>query len=138
MAAQRVFVDTSGFYSLLVRDDSMHHRAQQILQRLRQSGRRACTTDYVFDETLTLLKARGLARLNRWLFELIDHSDALTLYFVGQERFQSSRAYFERHGDHGYSFTDCTSFVVMREVGATEALTKDQHFREAGFKALLI
>jgi predicted nucleic acid-binding protein len=34
--------------------------------------------------------------------------------------------------------TDCTSFVMMTENNLTEALTTDEHFRQAGFKALLL
>ena len=57
--------------------------------------------------------------------------------WIGPQRFELAKAFFRKHADHGYSFTDCTSFVVMRELALTEALTTDRHFVEAGFKALL-
>jgi hypothetical protein len=44
---------------------------------------------------------------------------------------------FRKHADHGYSFTNCTSFVVMREMGLRDALTTDRHFAAAGFHPLL-
>ena len=44
---------------------------------------------------------------------------------------------FSRCADKDWSLTDCTSFVVMREEGLTDALTTDHHFEQAGFKALL-
>jgi predicted nucleic acid-binding protein len=45
--------------------------------------------------------------------------------------------FYHRHNDKKWSLTDCTSFVVMREMGITEALTGDTHFEQAGFVALL-
>jgi len=68
---------------------------------------------------------------------LIEQSAGIRLEWIGSERFEHARAFFRRHSDHGYSFTDCTSFVVMRELRLTEALTSDRHFVEAGFRALL-
>ena len=39
--------------------------------------------------------------------------------------------------DQGYSFTDCSSFVVMGEFKIRNVLTHDLHFDQAGFFALL-
>src|SRR5207302_1400621 len=58
--AIEAFVDTSGFFALLVKQDPMHARAAAILARAAQKRSRFVTSDYVLDETATLLKARGL------------------------------------------------------------------------------
>jgi predicted nucleic acid-binding protein len=34
------------------------------------------------------------------------------------------------------SFTDCTSFVLMRTLGLQAAFTFDRHFKRAGFKTI--
>jgi len=39
---------------------------------------------------------------------------------------------FEQFDDKGWSFTDCTSKVVMEELGITTAFTFDQHFKQFG------
>jgi len=57
------FVDTSGFYALLVERDEMHERAARILQQAERRRATFVTTDYVLDETATLLVARGFGRL---------------------------------------------------------------------------
>jgi predicted nucleic acid-binding protein len=48
-----------------------------------------------------------------------------------------TKAFFRKHADHDCSFTDCASFVVMRELRLSQALTTDHHFPQAGFEALL-
>jgi len=40
--------------------------------------------------------------------------------------------------DKDWGLTDCVSFVVMTERGLDEALAADQHFPQAGFRALLL
>lgn len=40
------------------------------------------------------------------------------------------------HADKRWSFTDCSSFVTMREVGLNRAFTLDHNFAEAGFEVL--
>ncbi|MDE0366510.1 MAG: hypothetical protein OXP09_13150 [Gammaproteobacteria bacterium] len=41
-----------------------------------------------------------------------------------------------RPADKAFSFTDCTSFVVMDELGFRKALITDRRFRQAGFEML--
>jgi uncharacterized protein len=137
MAKPTLMVDTSGFYALLVKGDAGHDQARATVERMGESGAVACTSDYVVDETATLLKARGLGHLNRGFFEMIERAEALTLCHVDSERFKEASRYFLRHADHAYSFTDCTSFILMRELGVRKALTKDAHFAEAGFEVVL-
>ncbi len=43
---------------------------------------------------------------------------------------------FKRYGDKDFSFTDCTSFVLMRKLGLREAPAFDGHFTQAGFAEL--
>ena len=46
-------------------------------------------------------------------------------------------ALYAERPDKDWSLTDCISFVVMRKMDITEALTGDRHFEQAGFTALL-
>ena len=131
------FIDTSGIYSILVRRDRMHGRAVAFMARAARDCRRFVTTDYVLDESVTLLKARGYGRLVAPLFESIDASTAIRIEWTTPERFRETRAFCLRHSDRTWSFTDCLSFVVMQSHGLPAALTSDTHFEQAGFRILL-
>lgn len=91
----------------------------------------------MIDDTATLLVARRASGPLGSLFERTEHSAALTLTPVGQGRFREAQGYLLKHCDRGYSFTDVTSFIVMRELGCTDVLTNDTHFEKAGFRCLL-
>ena len=56
---------------------------------------------------------------------------------TGEELCVRALDLFRQRPDKDWSLTDCLSFVVMTDFGLTQALTTDEHFEQAGFKALL-
>ncbi len=132
-----VLADTSGFFAALVRGDPKHAQATALMRRAGKSRRRFVTTDYILDETATLLMARGHGHLVESFFEIVFSSAACRIEWIDPDRFAETRQLFVKHLDQGWSFTDCFSFGVMREFGLRDALTTDSHFRHAGFNALL-
>ncbi len=132
-----IFIDTSGFYALLAQDDDRHAQAKAYLKKAASRRARFLTTDYVLDETATLLKARGKSELLAPFFERVFASRSCRIAWTDAERFHQTQLFFLKHGDQDWSFTDCLSFCVMKESLSREALTKDSHFNAAGFLALL-
>jgi predicted nucleic acid-binding protein len=61
------------------------------VQAAAQQRRRAVTTDYIMDETATLLRARGLAKLLTEFFHLTVESRALTIEWISPVRFSIAR-----------------------------------------------
>lgn len=131
-------MDSSGWYALMNRRDSWHRSARGHVEQALDAGRRLVTTDYVVDESCTLLKARIGAHAAVGLLDLLQATTAVDWEWIGSQWFARSEAFFRRHRDHGYSFTDCSSFVVMRAHRLEHALTSDRHFRSAGFTPLLV
>jgi hypothetical protein len=94
------------------------------------------TSDFVMDETLTLFRIRlGLDAAERW-WELVSSSSRVTWEWIDPSRAEAARAWFFRWRDKEFSFTDCTSFVIMKERRLKSALTSDKHFAMAGFELL--
>lgn len=132
------FLDTSGWYALIDRRDSAHEPAKRFLRERVLGGTRLLTTDYVLDEAYTLARMRAGATAARSLLDLIDQTAALDMEWIGPDRFAVAKAMFRKQLDQRFSFTDCTSFVVMEEHDVREALTTDTHFSSRGFQALLV
>jgi predicted nucleic acid-binding protein len=116
--------------------DPGHDRACEARDNALEQGIALVTTDYVIDESLTLIRKRlGVAAAQSW-WEQIEGTSRLRWEWVGVARFEVARGLFFRYRDKGYSFTDCTSFAVMQELKLKQALATDDHFRQMRFDVL--
>ena len=131
-----IFVDTSAWYALMDAEDP-NHRAAQAFHRDLGKGRfgRLVTTDYVLDETYTHLRLRANLGFVRGLVGLLGGSRSIVQLWVGEEDFKRALRLMLEREDKVWSFTDCTSFVLMESMGIRDAFTFDANFREAGFSA---
>jgi len=131
-----LFVDTAGWMACADAADPAHGPARGARDVALEAGQLLVTTDYVVDETLTLIRIRlGIAAAEAWWAQ-VEGSSRVRHEPIDVLRAEKARAVFFRHRDKDYSFTDCTSFVVMKELKLKEALTTDRHFRQMGFHTL--
>jgi uncharacterized protein len=56
---------------------------------------------------------------------------------IDKEIFAEAWRLYSERLDKEWSFTDCTSFIVMSRMGLADAFTSDHHFEQAGFNILL-
>jgi predicted nucleic acid-binding protein len=91
-----------------------------------------------YPEACTLATVRAGSHAALQLLRLIEVSAGFRIEWIGPDRFLAAKTYFRKSAGHESSFTDCSSFVVMRELRLSDALTNDHHFVEAGFRGLLI
>jgi len=129
------FYDTWAFVALWNGADAGHAIAAELDERL--DPWRAVTSDYVLDETLTFLHADAGARVALAFLGGLEDRIAggdLLLFEVTPPRRERALATFRKLAPSipRLSFTDCTSFVLMRELGIRVAFTADAHFRAAG------
>ena len=131
-----LFVDTGGWMACADAADPAQVRAAAARDIALETGVPLVTTDFVVDETLTLLRVRlGMAAAEAW-WRQVDGSSRLRWERISVERFDKARQLFFRYRDKRFSFTDCTSFVVMQELKLSRALATDRHFRQMGFQAV--
>lgn len=131
-----VLVDTGGIVGFYVGTDERHRPAVRTFEELRDAGRRLLCTSDIFDETVTLVARRsghwnavrvGEEILDGGMFELAEVDAGV--------RREAWRV-FRKYGEHGLSFTDCSSVAVMRKYGTNEILTFDKGFRKVGLVCL--
>ena len=80
-----------------------------------------------------LLRLRlGIAVAERWWHQ-VDASQRVQGEHIDGVRAERARELFFRYRDKRFSFTDCTSFALMRELRLTTVLTTDAHFKQMGF-----
>jgi predicted nucleic acid-binding protein len=132
-----IFVDTSAWYAIEVEDDVNHEAACRHLSNL-ASGKYgvAITTDYVLDEALTLLRSRRSLTAATTFIDKIRKSKSVRVFWIDEGLFEKALDIFQKSENKSWSFTDCTSFALMRELSVSEAFTFDRHFREAGLQAI--
>jgi predicted nucleic acid-binding protein len=135
--AREVLVDSSGLYPLADHRDLSRKRTVRIVRKLLKDRVTFLLTDYILDESLTLAKARAGGYAALQMLQIVEQSRAFEILWVGPDRFERAISYFKKHADQGCSFTDCTSFVLMKELGIRQVLTTDRHFLIAGFEPLL-
>jgi predicted nucleic acid-binding protein len=121
-----MFVDTSAWFAAYVPTDPQY----RIVRKALASADRLVTTDYVLDETLTLLKARGHTDRARRFGTRIFDGTAAQLKYLTDEDVQQAWIIFSSYRDKQWSFTDCTSLVVMQRLDIKQAITLDQHFQQ--------
>ncbi len=128
-----MFVDTSALVALANRTDRNHKHAANYLDRIHRTPGGMITTDYVLDETYTLLRMRIGLRNTVTFGEALMRSDLFTIVQVDASVQRLAWEWFKQYQGETFSFTDCTSLTVMTSLSIREAFTFDKHFAQAGF-----
>jgi predicted nucleic acid-binding protein len=95
-------------------------------------------TEYVLVEIGNGLSARRYRQLAATIIAGFRNSADVEFIPASPELLDAALALYQNRLDKDWGLTDCASFVVMTERGLTDALTPDEHFRQAGFRPLLL
>ena len=129
-----IFVDTGAWYAYINAKDPDHFKVREFLDSFEE---KLVTSSYIFDEIITLVLARLGHQKAVKVGEVLLNPKVVELVRVGAADEWSAWQLFQQRSDKMYSFTDCTSFVLMRRLKLAKALTLDEHFAQEGFEVIL-
>jgi uncharacterized protein len=124
-----VFVDTGAWFAYFVRRDPDHSAAVAWMRRNRQP---LVTTDYVPDELLTLIKLRESYRVAIAAGNALWEQRVTRMEHVTSDDMIRAWEVFRQYHDKEWSFTDCTSKVMMERLQISHAFAFDSHFEQFG------
>lgn len=132
-----VFLDASYALALSAPTDQYHQRALELATILESAPARLITTRAVMLEignALSRLRYRSSAVR---LLQSLEADPAVRIISITEDLYARAFELYCSRPDKEWGLIDCVSFVAMSERRLTMALTADEHFLQAGFRAML-
>ncbi len=131
-------LDTSYAIARSSPPDRYHERAIALAQQIEgQKIGLVRTCAVVLEVGNALAKQRYRAAAVR-LLEALENGPVVEIIPLSEGLYSRAMQLYRERPDKEWGLTDCVSFVVMQDRSITEALTADDHFRQAGFRPLLL
>lgn len=131
-----IFVDTSAFLAIVNEKDNNHIAAITFLEEIKTGKlriKKIITSDYIIDETLTRIRySVGHKEAVKWGTEILASRVAEKIW-IEKEIFDLAWEIFENYDDKKLSFTDCTSFAIMKKREIRKVFSFDKDFENMGF-----
>lgn len=128
----KVFIDTSAFVALLVDKETDHKIVAKKYYEYRQKRAILFTSDYILDELFTRLlyfKQVDIKKYIQKLKESISEGE-ITVLRVDEALFEKALEAFLKFSDHEISFTDATSYSLLKDFSLDEIFTLDDDFKK--------
>lgn len=130
----KLFADTGAWLAAFDRGDAFHDAARSAILSVQGQRLTFLTSDYIVDETITAILMRaghGFAvRFGDW----VQTDRRVQIVKIDDDLWQAAWQLFKRYHDKKFSFTDCTSFVLMQRQGLVDVFGFDHHFEQMGFR----
>lgn len=128
-----VFVDTGAWLALYDRKDQNHRTAKEASMHLRDEKIPLFTTDYVFDEAVTIIRLRVGHKEAVSFGDSLLKSRVVQIVEINGDIKKEAWNMFVKYKDHRFSYTDCTSFAVLLRMKIDMVLGYDKHFQSMHF-----
>lgn len=131
-----VFLDTSAFIALKDESEINHNKAIDCFNSLIKKGNLLLTTNYIFDEVYTILIKRFGQSQAVDFGKTIRKSRLIQYFIITEEIEEEAWNIAVKYKDKSFSFTDCTSFAIMKTLGINKAFAFDEHFKQFGLEVV--
>lgn len=128
-----LFIDTGAFIAKYHSRDNYHQKTLDMWNKIQQYRLRCFTSNFILDETITLLGRRLNYHFAAERAKIFYMSKAFTILRPTLEEEVAALRFFEKYIDQKISFTDCISFVLMKKYKISQVFSFDKHFQHAGF-----
>lgn len=106
-------------------------------RNIRKRRVRFIISDYIFNEILTVLLVRGSKELSITAGRKILESTLVTLIQVDNVVFNKAWEIYQNYFDKNWSFTDCTSYVLIKGLDIRKGASFDEHFKQFAFETVI-
>jgi len=129
-----IYIDTGAFIARYLAGDQYHLEAVSLWHEIKTVQESCFTSNFVLDETLTLLGRRAGYGFAAERAENIYASKLITILRPTRQEEIKAIEFLRKYADQAVSFTDCISFVLMKNKKIRKVFSFDRHFQFAGFK----
>ena len=136
-SVNRIFLDAAYAIALSAPKDQYHAQAVRLAEEIEANGTLLVTTRAVILEIGNALSKERYRQAGVQLLNALEADPRVEIVSISEQLYQRGFQLYSSRPDKEWGLTDCLSFVVMAEHGLTDALTTDEHFEQAGFRALL-
>jgi len=126
----RIFVDTGGFIALTDSDDANHEAAVVFYKTMKEKGAKFATSNFVVCETINYLRAKISHQVAVAFRDNLTRSGFFEIIAVTRSLEDSAFVIFRQYADKSFSFTDCTSFALMKSLRIRKSFAFDRHFEQ--------
>lgn len=131
-----LFADTSFFVAYHNSKDENHGAAQSLVQGFEGFPILLVTTDYVFDEVMAVQLVRGNKLIAVQSGRAILEDPHIEILRIDEDLFNEAWEVFHGFQDKEWSFTDCTSYVLMKKLNIETGVSFDRHFRQFSIRVI--
>ncbi len=132
-----LFLDTAYALALSSPKDLFHEQATRLADEVEAAGVRLVTTRAVMLELGNAFSKQRRRQAGIGLLDALEADSGVEIIPLSEQLYARAWQLFRERPDKEWGLTDCVSFIAMQDRGLTEALTSDEHFRQAGFQTLL-